>query len=95
MSNILSIFNPSPAPSSRSSTVAAPPASSPDCLACRITGTLTFSAVGIYALVQARRQAKTGFGRGAASVAGIGAFRGEGRGSELMRWNRVLGDCGS
>ncbi|ORY79339.1 hypothetical protein BCR35DRAFT_304756 [Leucosporidium creatinivorum] len=43
-----------------------------DCKACRISGTLTFSAVGIYALVQARRQAKTGLGRGAASIAGLG-----------------------
>lgn len=43
-----------------------------DCQACRITGTLTFSAVGLYALTAARAQAKTPVGRGVASLAGCG-----------------------
>lgn len=49
------------------------PAVYQDCQACRISGTLTFSAVGVYAIVQARRQAKTRVGQAAATLAGLGA----------------------
>ena len=48
------------------------PAKPADCLACRITGTLTFAAVGTYALTVARQSAKTTIGRGSASVVGLG-----------------------
>ncbi|GAA6055359.1 hypothetical protein JCM3770_001069 [Rhodotorula araucariae] len=59
---------------------AAPPPSQPllpehlytDCQSCRITGTLTFSAVGLYALTVSRTTAKTPVGKGAASLLGIG-----------------------
>lgn len=43
-----------------------------DCQSCRITGTLTFSAVGLYALTAARGQANTRTGKGVASLAGLG-----------------------
>ncbi|BGP46503.1 hypothetical protein JCM10450v2_002348 [Rhodotorula kratochvilovae] len=43
-----------------------------DCQSCRITGTLTFSAVGLYALTVSRAAAKTPAGKGAASVMGLG-----------------------
>ncbi|GAA5976476.1 hypothetical protein JCM10908_005514 [Rhodotorula pacifica] len=43
-----------------------------DCQACRVTGTLTFSAVGLYALTVARSQAKTNVGKSVASAAGLG-----------------------
>ena len=45
---------------------------SASCEACRISGTLTFAAVGTYALTFARAQAKTRMGKSAASVAGLG-----------------------
>ncbi|GAA5842810.1 hypothetical protein JCM3766R1_007169 [Sporobolomyces carnicolor] len=43
-----------------------------DCYSCRLTGTITFSAVGLYALSVARMQAKTQFGKGIASLSGLG-----------------------
>ncbi|GAA5946872.1 hypothetical protein JCM3765_002053 [Sporobolomyces pararoseus] len=43
-----------------------------DCYSCRLTGTVTFSAVGLYALTAARMQAKTQVGKGVASLAGLG-----------------------
>ncbi|GAA5877755.1 hypothetical protein JCM16303_000226 [Sporobolomyces ruberrimus] len=43
-----------------------------DCASCRWTGTLTFSAVGLYALTAARMQAKTQVGKGIASLSGLG-----------------------
>ncbi|GAA5993884.1 hypothetical protein JCM5350_001582 [Sporobolomyces pararoseus] len=43
-----------------------------DCYSCRLTGTITFSAVGLYALTAARIQAKTQIGKGVASLAGLG-----------------------
>lgn len=44
-----------------------------DCQSCRVTGTLTFSAVGLYALTVSRVTAKTPVGKGAASLMGLGA----------------------
>ncbi|KAM0754749.1 transmembrane protein [Meredithblackwellia eburnea MCA 4105] len=51
----------------------AQPQSTPyqDCESCRITGTATFTFVGIYSLAQIR-SAKTPVGRGAALAAGLG-----------------------
>ncbi|GAA5905561.1 uncharacterized protein JCM6883_005369 [Sporobolomyces salmoneus] len=43
-----------------------------DCYSCRLTGTLTFSAVGLYAHSVARMQAKTQVGKGIASLSGLG-----------------------
>ncbi|TNY22365.1 transmembrane protein [Rhodotorula diobovata] len=43
-----------------------------DCQSCRVTGTLTFSAVGLYALTVSRVTAKTPVGKGAASLMGLG-----------------------
>ncbi|GAA5998408.1 uncharacterized protein JCM10292_001175 [Rhodotorula paludigena] len=43
-----------------------------DCQTCRVTGTLTFSAVGLYALTVSRATAKTRAGKGAASLMGLG-----------------------
>ncbi|KAM0788373.1 hypothetical protein ACM66B_001513 [Microbotryomycetes sp. NB124-2] len=65
--------NESPSSSSTGQTRArAPSTAYQDCQMCRITGTATFTAVGVYALVQAQLQAKTRIGRGAASIAGFG-----------------------
>ena len=50
--------------------LAAPPT---DCQMCRVTGTATFSAVGCYALVQART-AKTAAGRGLVVLGGLGQY---------------------
>ncbi|GAA5945871.1 hypothetical protein JCM1841_004231 [Sporobolomyces salmonicolor] len=57
----------------------APPPATPqlmytDCMTCRVTGTLTFSAVGLYALTVSRSHAKTPLGKGAASLLGLGFF---------------------
>lgn len=52
--------------------MAIPQALYTDCQTCRITGTATFSAVGVYALTVARSQAKTRFGKATASAAGLG-----------------------
>ncbi|GAA6005762.1 hypothetical protein JCM11491_003999 [Sporobolomyces phaffii] len=49
-----------------------PPGYYTDCYSCRMTGTITFSAVGLYALTAARAQAKSQFGKGVASLAGLG-----------------------
>lgn len=60
-----------------------------DCYSCRLTGTITFSAVGLYALSVARMQAKTQFGKGIASLSGLGqptllrVFMSSSRGSHL------------
>ncbi|GAA6034874.1 hypothetical protein JCM8097_009344 [Rhodosporidiobolus ruineniae] len=43
-----------------------------DCQTCRLTGTLTFAAVGTYALTVSRATAKTQVGKGAASLFGLG-----------------------
>lgn len=43
----------------------------PDCQFCRISGTATFTAVGVYALFQIRAS-KTPVGKGAALLAGCG-----------------------
>ncbi|GAA5939729.1 uncharacterized protein JCM15063_005270 [Sporobolomyces koalae] len=43
-----------------------------DCYSCRVTGTLTFTAVGLYALTAGRIQAKSQLGKGVASLAGLG-----------------------
>ncbi|CEQ41922.1 SPOSA6832_03678 [Sporobolomyces salmonicolor] len=56
----------------------APPPATPqlmytDCMTCRVTGTLTFSAVGLYALTVSRSHAKTPLGKGAASLLGLAA----------------------
>lgn len=48
------------------------PQASASCEACRISGTVTFAAVGTYALTFARSQAKTRVGKSAASIAGLG-----------------------
>ncbi|GAA5862559.1 hypothetical protein JCM3774_001058 [Rhodotorula dairenensis] len=53
-------------------TPALPQALYTDCQACRITGTVTFSAVGVYALTVARSQAKTTVGKTFAGAAGLG-----------------------
>jgi hypothetical protein len=45
-----------------------------DCASCRLTGTLTFAAVGSYALTVGRASQKTQLGKGAASLFGIGPF---------------------
>lgn len=54
-------------------TPALPPSLYTDCQACRVTGTVTFSAVGVYALTVARSQAKTRVGKAVAGAAGLGA----------------------
>ncbi|GAA5909442.1 hypothetical protein JCM5296_000572 [Sporobolomyces johnsonii] len=43
-----------------------------DCMTCRVTGTLTFSAVGLYAITVSRAHANTPWGKGAASICGLG-----------------------
>jgi len=48
------------------------PAYYTDCQSCRIIGTGTFSLVGLYALTAGRMQAKSQFGKGIASLAGLG-----------------------
>ncbi|GAA5843454.1 hypothetical protein JCM5353_003580 [Sporobolomyces roseus] len=48
------------------------PAYYTDCQSCRIIGTGTFSLVGLYALTIARMQAKSQFGKGIASLSGLG-----------------------
>ncbi|GAA5921535.1 hypothetical protein JCM3775_003094 [Rhodotorula graminis] len=53
-----------------------------DCQSCRITGTLTFSAVGLYALTVSRATAKTPVGKGAASLMGLGFLA-----VAAARWN--------
>lgn len=76
MSNLLpSTFTQSSNLDTNSITTTTTPSSttiSDDCLACRISGTLTFGAVGIYSLTVARRSAKTSFGRAGASLFGLG-----------------------
>lgn len=49
-----------------------PAAPAASCEACRISGTLTFAAVGAYALTVARGTAKTPATRNGAVVAGVG-----------------------
>ncbi|BGP14344.1 hypothetical protein JCM10213_004471 [Rhodosporidiobolus nylandii] len=64
----------------RDSSTAAPPSSSSvlptqvytDCQTCRITGTVTFAAVGVYAMTVSRATAKTQVGKGVASLFGLG-----------------------
>ncbi|GAA5971971.1 hypothetical protein JCM8115_000567 [Rhodotorula mucilaginosa] len=63
-----SVSSPRPA----SAATAIPQALYTDCQTCRITGTATFSAVGVYALTVARSQAKTRIGKATASAAGLG-----------------------
>ena len=65
-----SVSSPRPA----SAATAIPQALYTDCQTCRITGTATFSAVGVYALTVARSQAKTRIGKATASAAGLGKF---------------------
>ncbi|GAA5835114.1 hypothetical protein JCM9279_007203 [Rhodotorula babjevae] len=73
-----------PAPSSTSSpsSLSLPDQVYTDCQACRITGTLTFSAVGLYALTVSRATAKTPLGKGAASLMGLGFLA-----VAAARWN--------
>ena len=60
----------SPRPASAAPVI--PQALYTECQTCRITGTATFSAVGVYALTVARSQAKTRVGQSVASAAGLG-----------------------
>lgn len=60
------------ATSSSSEPLPTSPQASASCEACRISGTVTFAAVGAYALTFARSQAKTRVGKSAASFAGLG-----------------------
>ncbi|GAA5821499.1 hypothetical protein JCM10212_001491 [Sporobolomyces blumeae] len=50
----------------------ATPAYYTDCQACRVTGTATFSLVGLYALLVSRRQATSQLGKASASLFGLG-----------------------
>jgi len=67
---------------SSSSSLALPAQVYTDCQSCRITGTLTFSAVGLYALTVSRATAKTPLGKGAASLMGLGAPHSPSRSSQ-------------
>ncbi|GAA5924055.1 hypothetical protein JCM10213_004482 [Rhodosporidiobolus nylandii] len=58
------------APPSSSSVL--PPQVYTDCQTCRITGTVTFAAVGVYAMTVSRATAKTQAGKGVASLFGLG-----------------------
>lgn len=69
----------SAAPSRTVATSVTTPSISTDCFACRLTGTLTFAAVGVYALTLARTSAKTTLGRASAVTVGLGQSFGASR----------------
>lgn len=86
MSNILNVFRPAPTESAPTTPSSAPPIDPDECLACRITGTVTFAAVGVYAIVQAHRTARTRVGQTVATMGGLGESPSESR----KRWLLTL-----